>query len=82
MTYDYYVIMIHNVFSSCQLSYVGVKFKSEEKMWLLFQQNIQNEELSSYVYLSCESFKASKLTFKVMCLRKADHRNINHNTWS
>lgn len=64
---------------------MGVKFKSEEKMWLLFQQNIQNEELSSYVYLSRTSFKASKLTFIVMCLRmkeKVDHRNIYHNTWS
>jgi len=41
-------------------------------MWLLFQQNIQNEELSSYVYLSCELFKASKLTFIVMCLRMTE----------
>ena len=50
----------------------SLRVKSEEKMWLLFQQNIQNEELSSYVYLSCELFKASKLTFIVMCLRMTE----------
>lgn len=40
----------------------------------LFQQNIQHEELSSYVNLSCESFKASKLTFTVMRLRMTERQ--------
>jgi hypothetical protein len=73
VTYDYYAIMIDNVFSSCQLSYVDVKFKSEEKMWLLFQHT-QKKKILSYVYLSCKSFKASKLAFIVMCLRMTERQ--------
>jgi hypothetical protein len=51
-----------------------MKFKCEEKMWLQFHQNIQNEELSSYVYLLYESFSASKLTVIVMCFRMTERQ--------